>query len=59
MAGRHIVKAHAYGNDFLYVEESAIRGVALDRVGELGGGADQGEVALVQRTHRRHQADDR
>src|SRR5437867_13139344 len=42
----HIAKAHAYGNDFLYVEADAVRGVSLpDLARELcdrhtGAGAD-------------------
>jgi diaminopimelate epimerase len=31
----HFVKAHAYGNDFLYVEETAIEGVRGDRLERL------------------------
>jgi diaminopimelate epimerase len=31
----HFVKAHAYGNDFLYVEKTALAGVPADRLGRL------------------------
>jgi diaminopimelate epimerase len=31
----HFIKAHAYGNDFLYVDKTAVAGIPIDRYGQL------------------------